>query len=649
MDVTDYSAKLANARSDFADKSDKLHTTFKENETDLEELHENDKKHQKDVYMKERQEMKDTFSKLTNDQDDIAKNKIQQETKRYIEKGEEQLHDFNLDRQNTKRNYDKKLTNIKRSFDNTLKERSLSFDNDVANSQKMYEERAGAAEKDKNDTLRKMNLSSSKNLADIRDESEREKFTMQQRNESVNQKLIKEGQADASNKRDIQNEQINNIKFNNEQNLGMLKKHQSEQVQQINNQKKTDAQKMRNNFENLTDKLSDKFNADNELARRETKQLIVNKDRDQARSMQALRNETKAKVTGGSRLDNQIENEKRLVDGYENRMKHIKNKLEEVKYKNQEDKNRMNKKNQSQIAAIELKNNKNIESKNKDMRDYREKVVKSSKQEMQDTIDTYKQELRSTKQEQIQQGMNSAEKSKQLLNNQRMDYSRNMIEIQQKNEDLLVDLQDKNRRENSAFIENTRKKTHHERQELKHDLRQTFSRKEDSLNKRLDSSLKKNFAITSHYENKLENIKNKSAEEIQDIRMLSDERRSADRRTFRREFENINKQKQLELSKLKGDFERKIAKTKRDNDKSSTKLIRSYETQLSTERKEHHRTMAKKLEVARTDYERLYSQSELEKATLKNQFEIQMANLRQTFQDQAEQATHERAEKMSKA
>ena len=221
--------------------------------------------------------------------------------------------------------------------------------------------------------------------------------------------------------------------------------------------------------------------------------------------------------------------------------------------------------------------------------------------------------------------------------------------MQQKNDDLLTDLQDKTRRDNSAFIENTRKKTHFEKEDLKHDLREHFSRKEDSLNKRLDSSIKQNMSITDRFENKLENVKKKSAEEIQNIRLLTDERRQADRRTFRREFGDSNKQKQLELAKLKGSFERQLSKSKLENDKQNTKLIRKYESQLSNERKDHQRTMVKKLEIARTDYQRLYSHSELEKETLRNQFEIQMANLRQTFQEQAEKAVDNRTERMSKS
>jgi len=320
-----------------------------------------------------------------------------------------------------------------------------------------------------------------------------------------------------------------------------------------------------------------------------------------------------------------------------------------VKSNTLDDKNRINRKGESQIASIKLKNNKNIESKTKEMRHHRENVLKNSKQEMQEIIDTYQSELRATKKEQSQQGVNSFQKSKQMLNNQRMEHSQNIIEMQQKNEDLLINLHDQNRRENSAFIEKTRKKSHQEKEEIKNGLVETFNRKENSLNKKLDSSLKKNFAITNHFETKLENIKSKSAEKIQEIRMNSNDRRLADRRTFKQEYENIKKHKQIEFSKLKGEFERQIAKTKRDNDKRSTRLVRRYETQLSTERKEHHRSMAKKLEVARTNFQRLYSQSEFEKETLRNQFQIQMANLRQTFQDQADKASHKRAQMISEA
>jgi hypothetical protein len=649
MNVTDYNSKLSSAKADFNEMSEKLRDSYKGNEKHLENVHKNDKQRQQDVYMKERQEMKDTFNKLSTNLDDISKEQIQQETKRYIHKNEEQLHDFNIDKKNTKRGYDKKLANIKNSFDSTLKERSLSFDHDVKNAQKLFEERLSNLKTSKDDTVRRINLSSSDNISEIRDESDREKLNIQLRNQSTREELIKDGQSDAAEKRDMQTDQIKNIKFSNEQSHGMLKKHHEEKLQQINNQKEADSKMMRNNIEDLTDKLTDKFDADKDQAKKETKSLLMNKDRDQARAMQALRNESKAKIRGGTRLDNQNDKEQRVVDGYENRLKHLKNKLEEVKYQNQENKLRINQKIQSQIANSEIIGHNKIEDKNEEIIDYKENAVKKSKQDMEKTLDSYKTALTSTKQEQVQQGMNSSEKSKRLLNSQRMEYSRSIIDMQQKNDDLLTDLQDKTRRDNSAFIENTRKKTHFEKEDLKHDLREHFSRKEDSLNKRLDSSIKQNMSITDRFENKLENVKKKSAEEIQNIRLLTDERRQADRRTFRREFGDSNKQKQLELAKLKGSFERQLSKSKLENDKQNTKLIRKYESQLSNERKDHQRTMVKKLEIARTDYQRLYSHSELEKETLRNQFEIQMANLRQTFQEQAEKAVDNRTERMSKS
>jgi len=427
----------------------------------------------------------------------------------------------------------------------------------------------------------------------------------------------------------------------------MLKKHQTENVKQIMGQKARDVEALEKNFQNLTDKLTDKFKADNELTRRETKSRLMHKDRVQAREMQTLRNETKAMVTGGSALDNQKDKEKRIVDGYENRLKHLKNKMEEVKFKNQEDKERINKLNQRQIADVEKVSNKKLESKNDEMRDYRDKIVKKSQEKMQNTIDVYKKELRATKSEKIQQGLNASDKSKQLLNSQRTEYARNMIDMQEQNKNLVADLQDQSKRESSELIQKTRKDTHHKLEDLKADMRDTMEKRESSLNKRLDSQMKKNTSLTHYYENKLTNIKNKSAEEINNVRMLSDERRAADTRTFKREFENVGKNMQMELMQLKGNFERQLSTAKRDQDKSITKLTRNYEAKLSNERKDHTRTMAKRLESARADYERLYKQSELEKATLKNQFEIQMANLRQTFQDQAEEKVAERSAKMA--
>jgi F0F1-type ATP synthase membrane subunit b/b' len=157
--------------------------------------------------------------------------------------------------------------------------------------------------------------------------------------------------------------------------------------------------------------------------------------------------------------------------------------------------------------------------------------------------------------------------------------------------------------------------------------------KEESLMKKLDYAIRENQQQRASYEQKIANLKNKSSQEIQNVRTLADDRRKADTRNFKQEFSNLQTQMQQELLRIKGQFQKQLGDSKTASDLQLAKLTQRYEGLLARERTESQRTLNAKMSSARAEYDRLYKKSELEKATMKNQFDIQMQNVKQSIAD----------------
>jgi hypothetical protein len=633
MDVTDYSAKLQETRNKYAKQAEDMLETYKQNQEHVEEMADNKAKTQQANYMKERQEIKDQFEKASERYSAEAQAQIEERTENYRKRNESQLQEFNRETNKTKLDYDKQLSNISDAFNKTVQSKSRAFQQKLDNAQSQFDERSTRAESASQDKVRQIDLQTQNSLAELQNENNKEKHKIIQDNVTEVQTVHRDNREKNSRIEDQRQEQFRSMKDAHEGTLSQLKKHQSDNVMRIKEWKENEVRDLKQNFQDLTDKMSEKNRQNNELERRETKDRILRMQSEHGRQLQTLRNTTKEKITGGSQLDVQKQKEQRIVDGYENRLRHLRKKMDEVQFATQEDKERINTMNQAQLTENDRAHNKEIEKKNKDMRDYKEKVVMKSQEEMQNTINTYKKELKSTKDSSIQQNISQQEKSKRMLSTQRQEFARNVIEMSDQNRLLVNDLQEQHAAEKTEFIQAQRKENYEQREDLKKELASTYSKREESVEKKLDYAIKENQQQRASYEQKISNLKNKSSEEIQNIRTLADDRRKADMKNFRQEFEGLQVQMQQELLRIKGEFQKQLGDTKTESDLQLAKLTQRYEGMLGRERSEAQRTLQSKMSSSRAEYDRLYKKSELEKATMKHQFEIQMQNVKQSIAD----------------
>jgi hypothetical protein len=102
-----------------------------------------------------------------------------------------------------------------------------------------------------------------------------------------------------------------------------------------------------------------------------------------------------------------------------------------------------------------------------------------------------------------------------------------------------------------------------------------------------------------------------------------------DEQSHRIQLENINTEHKNEVQGLREKYERIIAKDRTLNEVQTNKLVQKYEDQLDRERFNFSKELQNKNLENQSNFERLFKAAELEKETMKRQFEdrIEMMKL----------------------
>ena len=110
--------------------------------------------------------------------------------------------------------------------------------------------------------------------------------------------------------------------------------------------------------------------------------------------------------------------------------------------------------------------------------------------------------------------------------------------------------------------------------------------------------------------------------------MNDQERKIRENQARNEEMAMIQKEHENEIKSLRDKFERMIYRDRSDNEKIVNKIVQRYEDQLGRERLESQKNLNLKLAESQANMERLYKASELEKSTMRQQYQDRMEQLK---------------------
>lgn len=629
MQVTDYSKKLASAREDYTEKAKTLREDYNENVENLQKTHESREATQRESYMTQKEELENKVADLNDRYDSKSREAIEQSQKEFRARLEDKRLAFDEEMKETREDMGSRLSDLSNSYRKAREEQDKYRDQIISQKTEAFEEaqknRAGHFDSRVSSLTRK----NRDDFHNFQREQASEKRDLIHSHKDQLQNLVSDSNL-ARQKVEAKNqEELEILRDAHGRESQAMRDHHSSALSEVINRKEVEKANLQNEYQNLTHNIIDRNEKQAEQTQRVNERVSRERENQYANDLQAVTRKSNEMVNSGGKLKN-LEDEKRLAaDGYEGRIRSLRNELEDSNYRNQTEKERMNKEFMAQTreqTAIADKQKAELQN---SLREYHTDLQSRSREKNEKVISTYKNELLESRNSAEAQSIDSRIANNERLAEQRVAFNKTIESMSEKNRETINNIQEVNAKEQSRLIQDSKRKMHHEREDLKDELGAVFARKEDSYEKRIENLERDKKSLVESYESKLSTLEKKYTKELEQMRVIMAETRAGDMRDYKRQLEVKERELVQDKMEMKQGFDKKLTTLRDRQETQLAKLHERFTQTLESERVDHSREMKRKLDEAQVNYERLYDTAQMEKEQLKHQYEMRMEKLRQ--------------------
>lgn len=628
MEIGDYSRRLNQYKEKVNSNQKELRDTYNRNLEDLEENHELKQAKTSKNFEIAKANLEETNQKNQEFYSEKTKDTIKERSEAFQKDIGDNRENFDRDRKELKAEFDQRLNELRDSYEQSSKEQSKYNENRLDTANKNYERRYDRAKAEFDTGMENYKDSARSRFKDFKNDKDLEKRQIVGTYGNVLRDQIMESAVKKTIDKNEQQKEIQNLRDSQIQEIDLIKENNRLSGDELRRTKNNDQNNLQKTFFKLTEDISDRNQKQRHSEARSNAEKIDQIEKNYSQKIYQQRREAAEKMKSGVGEES-VDNRMDLIrDNYEGRIRNIYGKVEDDKFRDQVDKERMADSFRDSIRSQSIKHSKVIDRNDKENRVSREENLKIAKTKGRKAVEDLKRELSKSDLRSEENSMRNRGQFKKLLSSQRKDFGDSIEKITEKNREGVENLQEIHRQEKSEYIEGMKSWHHAEMQELKDELRFNFGRKEMALNERNDQLKKINEKIIDEYENKLERLERKSFKEIEKIKMLSEQQISDQRRAMKLTLENKDRVFAKEKIETKFDYEKRLSEAKTFSDTQVAKLVERYEAQLNRQRDELTAKMRIKLNEAQENYSKLYAQSELEKVTTKQQLDNRIEELR---------------------
>jgi hypothetical protein len=642
MDVTDYNTRLSQARQQYRDSANDLKKSTNEHVEDLETRHEEIQEKQAALYGKDKAELEKQNEEASNYYNKKTYDTIAERTEDYQNRLKEQQATFDNSSTEQKNKFDERLGNLRDSYAKSAEGRDQVYTTKVEQAKERYDNIQNRERAQFQQSINDLDRNSTETSKRFKDQMVVEQKELIKEHENTmrdfaNTSAVARTQAAARNARNVAS-----LRDVHATELQHRDDHAAARLESVINTKDDEQVRMRDNFEELSTNISEKNEATVKAENRRTKDILDANEKRYAKDLYNEKRLADEKIKGGNQTE-QFEN--RLLQqekGFNDRVEAIYTKNENDKFIADSEKNRLGNEFQETIKNMKIKNGKVIS----DLEMNNQKAFKAhiarAKEDSDNTIKTYKDELRMATTKAEQDAIADQLRNKRVSDVQTRIFGETVKALSDKNSESISKLQAEHAEEKTTFIQGARRDHHNILENTKADLKESFAKKEESLHRRNElQSLDTNIKLTQADE-KFERLKDKTAKEINKRSELEAERRDEDRLSHKRDLLAKDREMRLEKVALKDQYEKRLSNEKYNNRVTTEKLVERYEGRIERETGDLRREMKTKLKEATANYNRLSEQSKLEKETLRHQYEVRFEKLRQSQKDQLEALARDR-------
>lgn len=621
MDVKDYTQGLNDARAKYRTAQDELRSNYEKNTEDVKNNYENKLKKQRASFDGERATLSEQNAINENRYNDITKKTIQETQNEYLESIKENRSSLEEQRARDRQTASERLSHLRNEYERSTLENSRLHDVAMKNVKERYDKNLNQTEKGFNQQIKNLDersrVQSDKNVLDSRKNLE----NLSRKKDSEINELRASGVEDRS-------KILNRLKEDNEaqktsfdSDIKNMQTQQEGRIKDLVASKIEENERNQENFSSLQTQIKKRNAYDQEKIHKEhAKDAKVREKQfnDDLRNVQRVANQ---KINSGSGVYAGKSNQDKIIQNYEEKLSRLKENMKEEREFSTLKENKISSDYREEMRVVKDKNIAQLEDQDKQKtQEFNNNLerIKTKNEEHLNVIKNDNSKILAQKDNAIYDG---AKESKRAMDSQRVEFGKIVNSLNERSMETLSSIKDEFAKDKSEYIEKSKRDYNQELTSLKADYQKQLELKEHSNEKKMAEMEKQIAKVVDAYENKIAQIQRKTGKELESLKLQEDERRAKESQARSLELSTLEAERQNEIKQIRDKYERMIYKDRSDTEKVVNKIVQRYEDQLSRERLESQKELNMKLSEAQANLEKMFKATELEKATLRQQFE----------------------------
>jgi hypothetical protein len=628
MDVKDYSQKLDQAREKYRTAQDDLRSSYDKTTSSMKENFDNKTIKQSKNYDAQKSKLEE--QNLVNNELYSEKTKQtiadrQDAFRKDIKKNSEK---FDIDRNVMKSEFSDKLSNLSDSYKKSTEENDRFHDQASKTMGERYLKANKNYKADFDGQVENLNTRVKENLAAEKIDAHKERQSKDKENQANLETLRSTGQEQKFKEVSRLKSENENLHISNTQERDLMQIQQEARISDILKLKNSESEEGQKNIASLQENIRHKNLMDEEkikIAHQNESKELKKRFNEDLRNVQHLSDQ---KIKGGNEVTSLKDENKQLISSYENRLSSLKEDSKNIQDNNREKENVNDLNYRDKIRTIKQTNSEENDRHEVSLNSLHKKNFQELKDKNSSMIDRYKTEISIIKKEDEHKLANNDQKSKGQLKEQRVEFGKYINTVNSNNMEEISSIKNEYSKDKSNFIEKSKRDFSEEKLAMKEEFNHQISLKDEVFEKKLADMEKQTNKIIDNYEKRIAQVARKAENEVETLKVTDQQRKAKEDQAIKIAFESQEQQHQADLGNIRDKYEGIIGRDRILNEQQTNRIIQKYEDQRERESIASQKEMSMRVSESEAKYERLFKSSELEKETIRNQYDQRIENMK---------------------
>ncbi len=544
--------------------------------------------------------------------------------------------DFREDTSDIKRDYNRKLGNISDSYDNTSKEQKRHFDNTTSRIKRNSFNNMNKQKRQNLEELDRFTRSAENTLKETKRDMKRDNTNLLKRFQNEKEDILRNSSERELRNRNNFNKRLqeiqgifkNELEFINDKNKVNLETARKKDTSALDNLTTTFGERLNN--------LTDKFEYELGDLRHKNSLETQKMQRDHRSEIQAKGQQArdKIKIIGGKEKHDQ--ETRKMIEKYEHRLGKLRTEMRDEGVKRMRHLETSEQDLRDEIMDQNLEHKEYIGRLNEVFDDVTHKKVERSRKEQTKTKDSFREKIRILEGDHEREIIHANRLSEVKLKNQNKILNKSLQNFSEKNIKNSEKMQEAFNRERNIIKLDSEKKLSEDVANAKTNLEQKIEKVVSSYEYKLDIQDVKMNQKQEKYERKIDYLEDVIRNKEKEHKTFERETRIDDRREMEDRLKEQQKDFSISNKRVRKKFDTYMRDIEKKNKRSSEKIVRGYEKELSDRNIENQRKLKRVKGKFRMELNKVSKDAKNERESLILSFEEKIKNMRDIYNENVE-------------